>query len=227
MVIENNKAWDAAASVRRAWLREFFQRKTAPTGAAAFIGHAVLTGDHSLRRGFEQAHPLAVELFGVDGASMKDGDDHRVMYPGCRRAADLDRLCGGRPSRVRLRRLPRRRPPRRAAHPASISASTSASTPAASTEHTSHPTADVTIEVVLADGKVTPNGSSIMVGAGQTMMLVGSGDVKDSLHLHGYDKTLDIVPGKSTSLVFAADTKGVFELETHASDQLVAELVVS
>jgi hypothetical protein len=30
VVIENNKAWDAATGVCRAWLREFFQRKTHP-----------------------------------------------------------------------------------------------------------------------------------------------------------------------------------------------------
>jgi hypothetical protein len=43
--------------VRRAWLREFCERKTAPAGAAAFIAKAVLTGDHSIRRAFEQTHP--------------------------------------------------------------------------------------------------------------------------------------------------------------------------
>ena len=88
-VIENNKAWDAAVSVRRAWLREFFQRKTPPAGAAAFITHAILTGDHAIRRAFEQGHPLAVDLFGVDGASTKPGDDNTYAYPGYRRAQDL------------------------------------------------------------------------------------------------------------------------------------------
>jgi hypothetical protein len=41
---------------------------------AAFIAHAILTGEHSVRRAFEQTHPLAVDLFGVDGVSTKDGD---------------------------------------------------------------------------------------------------------------------------------------------------------
>ena len=95
VVIENNKAWDAATGVRRAWLREFFQRKTAPAGAAAFIAHAVITGDHAVRRAFEHGHQLAVELFGVDGASVTDTDDGRSPYPAYRRGQDLATLTEG------------------------------------------------------------------------------------------------------------------------------------
>lgn len=39
-VIENNKAWDAAEPVRRAWLAEFAHRKAAPAGAEALIAEA-------------------------------------------------------------------------------------------------------------------------------------------------------------------------------------------
>ena len=76
VVIENNKAWDAATGVRRAWLREFFQRKTAPAGAAAFTAHAVLNRDYALRKVLEQGHALAVELFGVEGASATDDEGY-------------------------------------------------------------------------------------------------------------------------------------------------------
>jgi len=100
-VIAGNKAWDAAVTVRRAWLREFVQRKTPPTGAAAFIAGAVVTGDHAVRRAFEQTHPLAVALFGIDGASNTstgDGDaqdGNRVTYPGYTRRDDLATLLDG------------------------------------------------------------------------------------------------------------------------------------
>ena len=76
VVIENNKAWDAATGVRRAWLREFFQRKTAPAGAAAFTAHAVLNRDYALRKTLEQGHGLAVDLFGVEGVSSTDDEGH-------------------------------------------------------------------------------------------------------------------------------------------------------
>jgi ParB family transcriptional regulator, chromosome partitioning protein len=86
--------------VRRAWLREVFQRKTAPAGAAEFMAHAVVTGDHAVRRAFEQTHPLAVDLFGVGGASLtSSGDDEanagRVSYPGYTRREDLATLLDG------------------------------------------------------------------------------------------------------------------------------------
>ena len=95
VVIENNKAWDAATGVRRAWLREFFQRKTAPAGAAAFTAHAVLNRDYALRKSLEQGHALAVDLFGVDGASASDTENGPTPYPAYRRSQDLATLTTG------------------------------------------------------------------------------------------------------------------------------------
>ena len=103
----------------------------------------------------------------------------------------------------------------------------SSPSPARTSPSASTPSADVVVDVVLSNGKVTPNGATIKVRTGQTVLLTGSGDTKDSLHLHGYDKSLDITPGRKTNLVFTADTPGVFELETHESDKLVAKLQVS
>ncbi|MGQ0464923.1 MAG: hypothetical protein ACT4QG_06345, partial [Sporichthyaceae bacterium] len=40
-VVENNKAWASAQKVRRAWLRTFAARKTAPKGSAAFLASAL------------------------------------------------------------------------------------------------------------------------------------------------------------------------------------------
>jgi ParB family chromosome partitioning protein len=94
-VIENNKAWDAATAVRRAWLRDFFQRKTPPAGAAALIAHAIVNRDYALRKALEQGHQLAVELFGVEGASTTDADEGRSAYPAYRRAQDLATLTEG------------------------------------------------------------------------------------------------------------------------------------
>lgn len=43
-VIENNKAWTAAETVRREWLANFLTRKTAPKGTAEFIAAAIALG---------------------------------------------------------------------------------------------------------------------------------------------------------------------------------------
>lgn len=87
--------------------------------------------------------------------------------------------------------------------------------------------ADVNVEVTIAGGKVSPSGTSIKVAAGNTVKIVGTSDVDEELHVHGYDKTLELKPGKPSSLTFKADTKGTFEVETHESGKLVAKLVVS
>ena len=59
------------------------------------------------------------------------------------------------------------------------------------------------------------------------MQINAVSDVAESLHLHGYDKTLDLKPGKKASVEFKADTKGIFEVETHESGKLVFKLQVS
>lgn len=87
--------------------------------------------------------------------------------------------------------------------------------------------ADVTINVTVANGKVNPSGSSIKVKAGQTVLITAVSDAADELHIHGYDKELELAPGKPTSVKFTANMKGTFEVETHESGKLVAKLVVS
>ena len=87
--------------------------------------------------------------------------------------------------------------------------------------------ADVTINVTVANGKVNPSGDSIKVTAGQTVLITAVSDAADQLHIHGYDKELELAPGKPASVKFTANMKGTFEVETHESGKLVAKLVVS
>ena len=87
--------------------------------------------------------------------------------------------------------------------------------------------ADVTLNVTVANGKVNPSGASIKVKAGQTVLVTAVSDTADELHIHGYDKELELAPGKPASVKFTADMKGTFEVETHESGKLVAKLVVS
>ncbi|MGC4944050.1 cupredoxin domain-containing protein [Kribbella sp. DT2] len=87
--------------------------------------------------------------------------------------------------------------------------------------------ADVTINVTVANGKVNPSGDSIKVTAGQTVLVTAVSDAADQLHIHGYDKELELAPGKPASVKFTANMKGTFEVETHESGKLVAKLVVS
>lgn len=91
-VIAGNKAWDAAVTVRREWLRGFLARKTAPAGTHRFLATAILNGNYPSM--MHEVHPLAVELFGVEGAAKaakaskatdsdtgSEGDAEPVAYP--------------------------------------------------------------------------------------------------------------------------------------------------
>ncbi|MGW1346906.1 cupredoxin domain-containing protein [Kribbella sp. NPDC002412] len=88
-------------------------------------------------------------------------------------------------------------------------------------------TADVTVDVSIAGGKVSTGSAVVKAKPGQTVRINAVSDVADSLHVHGYDKTLDLKPGKPGSLEFATSTKGIFEVETHETGKLLFKLQVS
>jgi hypothetical protein len=51
-------------------------------------------------------------------------------------------------------------------------------------------------------------------------------DAADELHFHGYDLYFDVQPGKPNELSFDADIEGLFELESHTTGELLAEISV-
>jgi hypothetical protein len=111
---------------------------------------------------------------------------------------------------------------------APTSTSTTSSAPTGTPSATpSAPQADVTINVTIVNGKVNPNGATIQVKAGQTVLVTAVSDTAEELHIHGYNKLLELSPGKPASVKFTANMKGTFEMETHKSGKLVAKLAVS
>ena len=52
-------------------------------------------------------------------------------------------------------------------------------------------------------------------------------DRADEVHLHGYDRKVDIEPGKPAELEFTADVPGVFEVELEEAGLKLVELQVS
>jgi hypothetical protein len=108
-------------------------------------------------------------------------------------------------------------PPTAPSAPVSTPPSTPASTGAA----------DLTINVTIVGGKVTPSAQTFKVSQGQTVQINATSDANDEVHVHGYDKELPVTPGKPASVTFTADTKGTFEIETHESNKLIGKLIVS
>lgn len=52
-------------------------------------------------------------------------------------------------------------------------------------------------------------------------------DIDEEVHVHGYDIEKELVAGKPTLISFPADIEGVFEIEVHGTEALIAELTVN
>lgn len=64
-VIQSNKAWDSAETVRRNWLRTFLARKAAPKTAAGFIAGSLARTDHAVTSALTGGNRLAHDLLGL------------------------------------------------------------------------------------------------------------------------------------------------------------------
>ncbi len=52
-------------------------------------------------------------------------------------------------------------------------------------------------------------------------------DVEEEVHVHGFDITEDVAPGKTASLDFGADFTGIFEAELEFSGVPIAEIQIN
>lgn len=82
------------------------------------------------------------------------------------------------------------------------------------------------IEVKVAGGRAQTARESVPVPLGERVVLVTSSDIADEVHLHGYDKSVKVAPGKPARLKFTADVPGVFEAELERSGIVLVKLVV-
>ncbi|MFI6519072.1 hypothetical protein ACIBF1_26190 [Spirillospora sp. NPDC050679] len=86
---------------------------------------------------------------------------------------------------------------------------------------------DVTnITVTVSEGKVRTGSGRVKVKRGATVRVTITSDAADEFHLHGYDRTVDLRPGRPGTLELTADKPGVFEAELHHSGARVFELQV-
>ena len=83
-----------------------------------------------------------------------------------------------------------------------------------------------TVRIVVRDGKVVGGLKRTTVDQGNKVALVVSSDVADEVHLHGYDKMVDVTPGKPARLVFVASLPGRFEVELEDRGLQIADIEV-
>ncbi|MFI5804201.1 hypothetical protein [Streptomyces sp. NPDC051561] len=88
------------------------------------------------------------------------------------------------------------------------------------------PKADRAVDIAIADGKVDPAPGRVELKKGQRLELSVVSDKADTLHIHGYDRKMELPAGKRVTYSFVADRTGLFEVETHGSDLLLTQLAV-
>jgi hypothetical protein len=113
--------------------------------------------------------------------------------------------------------------------PGSVSASPSAPASSSSGSGSASPSGQaLTIDITIADGKVTPNAEKLDVAQGTTVTLNVTSDQDDEIHAHtagdGYE--LEVKAGQPATGSFVAADTGSFEIESHHLDKVIAILNV-
>jgi hypothetical protein len=107
-------------------------------------------------------------------------------------------------------------PPSPAASPTSVSPSM----PSLNPDYT------LTINIVIAKGKTTPNAEKINVRVGQKVILNVTSDADDEIHAHiggdGYE--LPVKAGTPTKGSFTLESPGTFEVESHHLEKIIVIL---
>ena len=112
------------------------------------------------------------------------------------------------------------------------SATPSASSPvspkasaAPSLPETSEPADQVTIDITIAGGQVSPNGAKLNVKVGQQVVLKVTSDEHDEIHAHIADGfTLEVPAGKKVTGSFTLTSPGSYEVEAHHLEKTIVIL---
>jgi hypothetical protein len=80
--------------------------------------------------------------------------------------------------------------------------------------------------IALRAGRPVGGIKDVTVKSGDTVRLAFRGDTAEEAHIHGYDRTVQIEPGKTARVSFPARVEGVFEIESHSSGTELASLRV-
>jgi hypothetical protein len=105
------------------------------------------------------------------------------------------------------------------------SAQPSGTTQGSGTTQASGSTAQ-TVQIRVTGGQVETAERRVKVPLGSDVRLEVTADQADEVHLHGYDRKVEIEPGTPAVLEFQADTPGVFEVELEEAALKLVELQV-
>jgi uncharacterized cupredoxin-like copper-binding protein len=83
-----------------------------------------------------------------------------------------------------------------------------------------------TMRIVVKGGAVSGGIRRVTVKKGEKVRIVTVSDVRDHIHLHGYDRMVDVGPGLPGRIVLVATIPGRFEVELEDRGLQVGELEV-
>ncbi len=92
-VIDNNKAWRSAETVRRAHLQTLVKAKTPPKDAPVWVARMLASAPYEFTRQANEGHPLACELLGVE---------RHLSYRAATGPGLLELLDGATPARAQV-----------------------------------------------------------------------------------------------------------------------------
>jgi hypothetical protein len=90
------------------------------------------------------------------------------------------------------------------------------------------PSADaaVRVAVTVKNGKVSPPVHRVKIKKGQRVELEVASDVADEVHVHGFDISKNVKPGKPAVIAFIADQSGIVEVELESIGLQLVQLEV-
>ena len=107
-----------------------------------------------------------------------------------------------------------------------LSACASGSSGGSGTAATSGKGRTVSIDVLIAKGKISPAPGALQAKKGDHVDITITSDTADEVHVHGYDIEKPLTPGQPTEIQFDATQQGRFEVETHESGKTLFQLIV-
>ena len=83
------------------------------------------------------------------------------------------------------------------------------------------------VDIVIKDGKVTPQGKRVKVKAGDPVTLNVTSDADEEIHVHSDpEHEYEVKAGDSLDETFTIDTPGQVAVEAHHLDVTILQLVV-
>ena len=93
-------------------------------------------------------------------------------------------------------------------------------------QETAKPVPPKADQIAVKGGRPVGGVKKVEAERGERVRVVVTADAPDEVHLHGYDMTRRVGPGRPARFSFEADAEGIFEMELHAGHTAVAEVVV-